>query len=1197
MLKLRHASALSLLLCSCVAETDESTAESTDGGAGSFDFRVAEFTPDDALRSLAASLSTNFDAQMATLDPKDRARIANTMAWEDEHPRALRVRRTQRQTVRHVSARYLAHDDAPKGPKPEPSQERAELLFALGGIGSALMALGPDESVVFDHDVVLSTGHVKFVFEHRFADRPVYEGQVVVTLDEQGRLTQFDAGPAAKINPMNQMSIDEGDAVEIAATDLKDLADPLWEGVEIKVHRTTKMVANLGALTGVDEDRHIWRIELRGADDMPGDREVLVDGETGVVLASIERTEYMLDSSDTVTPWEGIIENNPTMEPSGPAWTGDLWDHPTEGCASIEDPPLGDDDLARDWNESKAALCEATRWIEASSGVPWREWFDPSGSGVEIRIGLTPRLSVGINTGRWIGLARGVARAEVIGHELFHTVLRASERGSLVRHAGEQLGVVEHMCDTFGMLLERRFPHRTEDACLLNDDPDTMAAHAEIDLDPDDTSLAYRWCSDEGEARPWRNVCEPELVNSGWCEGASRYNDLGYNVYDIYGQTSGNSEHVASHTNLGIGNRVMMALLGETRAGFQPTRMLAADDATVLDLLLQTAEALDGEADWSNYADTLLASARELDPGVAPGPLERNLRASFARAQLWTRPSVVTAGSPASPELVESTPHGRIAAASTFVDVVGSAGLERTYLFYRPHRFSSEVRYVWRDDPAGDEDAVATAGWQGSCELPDVSTYNSVSAVGRQDGGLWVAYNDASGADEVGTLRVTGLTPGGEATTADPCGDAWAEVVPVQARSMIGAPSIEDWVAASNRTLCDLFDVEFGGITLPFHSIGAMGPSVGDCVDITEEMPPWAGTYVPEGFPPFIGKVLFPQLALGLLDSLPVPFDPENPYIDIDTGPVEQTVPLVPLLRDDLDLQDDLAEFGVVGPRFARAFQEHGKAEALLADMRLEWELDGGGDPKSGLPSGEIKTIAFGFSEAKLVVAFRDPSGAVRVAPFMDPRPISDIPMLESNPVADPVLATASREVREGSGAFVELDYLYVVYGTTADDGAGPVGDRVTYRVAGFVEDPNDPTGFKAEIFAPATRLDDIHDVKGQKRQVDYRTLRTLQTPTVAGRRNMLDMFVVGLQRSLHEPSDGPVAQLGFSESRVRHVKLNVEPDGKLTWDSERPVLLPQTAATPTGTPGAGAALHTQTRSKLRWFYANGTELQVRSRR
>jgi len=1131
---------------------------------------------------------------MEALDPKDRARIANAMAWEDEHPRELRVSRSRRRSVRHVSARYLAHDDAPNGPKQEPSLERAELLFAPGGIGRALIALGPDESVVYDHDVVLQSGRVKFVFEHRFADYEVYAGQVVVTLDDEGRLTRFDAGPAAKLDPVNQLSLDESDAVAFALTDLKDLNDPLWEGVEIKLHRTTKMVANVESLTGADEDRYIWRIELRGADDQPGDREVLVDAETGEILASIERTQYMLDSKDTITPSEGTIGPRAEIVAAGPPWTGDLWDDPTEGCANIGDPPVGDDALMRDWDESKAALCEGTRWIETASGVPWREWFDPENDGIHLKIGLTPLLSVGINTGSWIGLAQGVARAEVIGHELFHTALGASGRTSLGGGA-EQLGVVEHMCDTFGLLLERRFPNRTEDACSLNNDLDSMDAHAEIDLDPNSTRYAYRWCSDEGEARPWRSACEPETVNSGWCEGASRYSDLGYNVYDVYGQTSGPNQHVASHTNLGIGNRVLMALLGESRAGFEPTRMLSADDATVLDLLLQTAETLSGDVDWSNYADTLLASARELDPGVAPGPIERNLRASLSRAQVWTRPSTVTAGSPASPELLEPTPEGQVTAASTFVRVAGSPGLERTYLFYRPNRFSSEVRYVWRDDPAGDEYAAPTRGWQGSCELPGVSTYNSVSAVGRQDAGIWVAYNDAASADEVGTLRVTGLTPGGEATDADPCGDAWAEVVPLQARSMVGAPSIEDWIAASHRTLCDLFEVEFGGITLPFHSIGAMNPNVGDCVDITEQMPPWAGTYVPDGFPPFISKVLFPQLASGPLDSLPVPFDPENPVIN--TGPVEQAIPLMTLLRDDEELQDDLSGFGVVGPRFAKAFEDVGQPEATLADMRLEWDLDGGGDPKTGLPTGELKAIAFRFSEAKLVVAFRDSSGSVRVAPFMDPRPTSDIPMLESNPVADPVLATASREVREGVGAFAELDYLYVVYGTTADDGAGPVGNRVTYQVAGFVDEPNEPSAFKAEIFAPPTRLDNILDVNGERRQVDYRTLRTLQTPAVAGRRNMLDIFVVGLRAGQHAPSDGPVGEIGVQSDRIRHVKLNVEVDGKLTWDSERPVLLTETDAAHTGTAGAGAALQTRGRSKLRWFYANGTELQVRSRR
>ena len=1178
-----------LVMTGCLAESDTPASLAEDS-----DETRALFGPEEALGILAKSLAAHFDSQMALLEKVERAKIANAMAWADEHPLELRVNRGRRHTVTHVSARFLAHDDLPKA-DPGPTDERAQALFKADGIGSALMALGPDESVELQHQVPLPNDAVKFVYEHRFAGLPVYAGEVVVTLDKAGRLTSFAAGPAASIDPTNQLTVSEKDAVANAIKDLEDRKDPIWTGLQIELGKVTQMIANVEPWIGVDEDRFVWRVELSGGDGQLGTREVVVDGSTGKVLTSIEHTS-LLDHPDTVQRYSGVIGDEP-YTPVGEKWFGDDRYNPMDGsapwetgCASATDSPSGSTALERDWDETKAALCETSSMF-GDDDYLWRQWFDPSGGeGVHVGIGLTPFLSGGVNNHRGgIFLAEGVGRAEIVGHELFHSAFVPENRITSFRASKESKGIIEHMCDVFGVLLERRFDHRVEGGvCSMNNDPDSMAAAASINLDPESTTIAYRWCSDEMIERPWRNTCEPMQINSGWCEGAARYADLGANVYDIYGETSGPNNYVASHTNLGIGNRIYMALLGEESAGFLPGRSIAMGDDSALELLLNTARTLMGSVDWASYGETMLAAARDMDVGVAPGSIERQLRSYLAAARVWTPPAEVRAE-----VVVDPTHESQVAAASTFVRVLGSPGVERTYVFYRPESSSDTVEYVWRDDPAGGSLAAATATWQGPCNLPGVETKHAVAATGREDGGIWVAWNDAISVGATGTLRVTGLAPGGEATSVDKCGDSWAEVPAAQPRSMIGAPAIADWVSASDRTLCEIVEADFPELELPFRAWGSSGFQAGNCVDIGERIPPWILKIIPDSVPKFIIDQLFWRLDKGPGAGIPAPFDPHNP--NIVSGRVEHRIPLVTML-DDPDFEAELAKLEVVGPRFAEAFATHGAADARTAELLFGWKIGLDGDPKTGLPSGQIETIELRFANAQLIVAFRDPDGALRVVPFTDPRPTAEIPLLEANPVADPALATASQRVQDpDTGLFAELEFLYVVYGTEEDDGEGPVPNRLNFRFTGFLDQPGDPEAFSEAIFAPAERLDMIKDEAGLRRRVDYRTLRTLRTPVIAGTRGALDVFVVSLTAPSHEPSDGPLEEAYTRGNRIRHVSLDVAIDGTLKWDSERPVLLTNTELSES-TPGqAGGAMYTQ-RNILRWFYPNGTQLSVRSR-
>ena len=327
--------------------------------------------------------------------------------------------------------------------------------------------------------------------------------------------------------------------------------------------------------------------------------------------------------------------------------------------------------------------------------------------------------------------------------------------------------------------------------------------------------------------------------------------------------------------------------------------------------------------------------------------------------------------------------------------------------------------------------------------------------------------------------------------------------------------------------------------------------------------------------------------------GIPAPFDPRNP--DLGIGRVEHRIPLLTMLGDS-PLEGELGKFEVIGPRFAEAFETHGLPDARTAELVFGWQLGPKGDPETGLPDGMIETIEFRFADASLIVAFRDPEGALRVVPFTDPRPTEEIPLLATDLVADPALATASKRLRDpDTDLFAELEFLYVVYGTEEDDGAGPVANRLNYRVTGFLEDPDDPAAFKEEIFAPAERLDMIRDVSGFRRQVDYRMLRTYRTPVVTGKEGALEVFVVSLREPSHEPTDGFESETSRSVDRIRHVSLTVGVDGKLSWDSERPVLLTNTAVSDGAAGEAGGAMHNH-RGKLRWFYPNGTQLEIRSR-
>lgn len=1115
----------------------------------------------------------------AKLKASDQAALLDTLAWAGDDPFALHVRRGPRGQIAGVSARLLAYDATPTLPA-APSIDRAKALLDPGGLVRVLLGIGDDEVFEQRGSMPLAGGEVRFDFVQRHDDLLVHGATAHVVLDAAGRLRRVDATTVPIVSPSDKVVLDDAAAIGIAIADLDSRAEPLWKDVDVEATDAELVLVDHTPIDGQLHERVAWRVRLRAKlPHVAGDREVLVDAELGGVVASIEHARFALDGNDSLAVVSGVIGGSLAMGPA--RWVG------TDGCVPPPFEPSDSPAVRGDLEEAVAALCEADTMLVERTSRDAQFWLDPHGTGISFGVGATPGISIGMNSGGRISFAAGAGRAEIIGHELWHTVM-GSSRTAFTPGAPEGSAIEEHMVDIFGMLLERRLDRR-EDDCLVSDDPDTMAAiGAQVPM----PGFSNRPCALEGTPQPWRNACDPTQDNGGWCEGAARYGDMAAGPFDAYGpgEPAMTDSHVASHTNLGIGNRTILGLLGEV----DDVPAITAGDAGVEALFVDATVRLPPHSQWSNWADAWVAAAAALDHGDTPGPIESRLRRAYNDAMLWTVPTeVMPSVGGGTAARVDARVDSRPAAAS----VVLPGGAELTYVFYRDS--SNALRYVRRREPAGGAFAEPTST-VGPCTVPGVTTHHDPAAVGRADGALFVAFNDTAVAGTPGNLQLRSLTSAGLGTA---CDDVWAPMEPGAERVVVGAPALASWTASADRTICDELGGAFG-TPFPLITAGAMGLQIGDCVEVIERIPIIDITKLDPSLGPdfwdLLGQPLDQLPALGD----PSWFDPANP--GLREGLVVDTLPLLRLFAKPDATTTALGKLPNVGPQLARALDPVRGADAVLGELELAWDGVTLGD---GFPEGTIETVSLRFVDERLVVAFRDEADRLRVVQVTDTRETDGddpIPVLTTSFVGDPALGTASARVREWGMPSVELEYLYAMY-VHADPDDPTLTNRLSYRVATLLPHdaiPGDPTAFRETLFDAPRRIDDIAEVEGERRQVSYAYARTLRTPVLAGTLGRMNLFTVTLAHGSGAPDDALMTEGPSNSNRVRWASLVVGPNGKLSFDSERPVILPETRVSPIfGTQStAGAAVVTHGRGRVEWYYATnidemGPRMQRRARR
>jgi hypothetical protein len=1168
----------------CVLGLFTGSCGGSSGGSAASVTTVAQAlkNPSEALIELQKSLDASVPQLLSQLPPKDRANLVNGMAWYDEDPRGLRAAHGVRGQVAHVSSRFLAYDPAPGLPA-TPSIERANLALSQGGVARALANAGPSDqlSVVRSHGLL--GGAKRYIAQQRWNGTPVYHATLSMDLSATGRLTRFDAAIVPSVQPASGNLVSSAAALPFAVQHLTAKGAP-WTLGPVTTLETEAVIVHRLEFGGPDDARHAWRFLMTVPGYASAFREVLVDRITKSVIASVDQVQY-LNANDDIFRSSGRIGIDASTV--GPIlWRGN------ESCPGPTSGLTGGSVELRDLDEAKATLCEAEN-VFATFGPEFgtpnpRDWMEEGTEGMHVGIGAEPGLSVALNGFDVMLFAQGMARAEIVGHEIFHTTTgRFSLSSRDGGDAGETAAISEHLSDAFGTLLERRFPLRREDDCALDDDEDSMNVIATQDPTTIPLEFAFRPCSGAGIPQPWRFTCDPRRDNGGWCEGAMSYRNVAFNKYDAYGDTSTRtSSNIASHTNLGIGNRVVMSLLGEVSAG--PFTVHGVGDTEVMRLVLGTTVALGTGTDWSSYAQTMIDVAAGLSGGVPMSALEQETRSALANAQIWSMPEPVMPRSASGMTSMPNPPPNTRPAVATVALTGDHAGRERTFVFYRPSATSTALEFAWRDDVAGGESSELSDGWMGPCSLPGAVTNGSPAAAGS-DQSLFVAWGEPTSTPGESTLRGLRLTGEDATEVTSGCGFDWTNNDPLQERRMQGSPSIAVWGASENLTLCEVFAQDFPGLTFPFRTIGAMGIQIGDCVDIGERIPGMPHDLLPH-FPDDIFEIF-----KGFDDSpgtwLPQPGDPMAAQIpDFDPDHAAR-IDLVSQLQGDKQTQDWFRKLpDPLGKRFGNAFDRYGTANAAGIEAIIQQKAAFG---KDGFPEGTVQTVDLRFFDDILVVAFRDEDGNMRSTTWTDFTPTSDIALISDAPNTDPALTQARTLTVDEHGHRLEANFLYVVYGTSETVG-GTARPRLSYRWA-TTFDP-DIGGLRSDSFADEQSLDSTIETIGVRRKRDYRFIRTNQTPVVAGGNQELHAFVVTRNSTAEQPDDAAVGDLAATSNRIRHAVFRPNAAGKLFPVSERPVIVNRSALTTSfANAQAGAATATNARRRVRWFYPNGSSLGMRS--
>lgn len=1134
-----------------------------------------------ALNGVTQQLHLQVDTMLEEMPAKDRAALNNSLAWYDTSATALQMTRGHRGHITSLSGRFLAHDAHPQLP-PIPDEIRAKAFFDEGGLGRELLNLGPEDEMVLVSVSDLGKNR-RFVFQQYWQQIPLHEGTYTLDLDAEGHLRAMGGFAVPNLVPATGKIISTHDAIDVAIAGLEASDDPTWEGSEPLADSVEAVVVNLFATAGKDLDRLAWKVTLLPADEGMGHYVALVDQLDGSLLHG----ENQLALHDIRVDWQG----------------GGHLDYSTHATTCPPTITPSATTTINDWDESEVTrtLCEAndffrTRGSELGHGdMDYWLFRSPEGTGApHLDINIIGPISLSIGKNNYAGqieLVRGAARAEILGHELGHSMCKNGNHRINTRGL-EGDGIEEHICDVLGIFLERRLgPAHQEDPDLLGDDCHTQMVISDLrnsqrpcincNGEPACGGTCGPDCGPSPACvnKPWRSFAHPADANGGWCTGSLDHDQMVYNTYDAYHRDTWMTydSYVPGHVNLGIGNRAIASLMrdsGPTSESLGGIRVNRLGQETVERLFLRAYTNINGSVDWASYAQAWADAARDLFGAAMVSHQEKAVRSAFSGVRVWSTSTQMDRQQGTEIRKVRTPYTTRPGIASLRL----AEGMERTFIFYTDTT-TGAIHYMWRDEALGGPYADAPTGiFSETHTIPGAHTRYSPAVVGS-DLGLYLVWNQIEEGEDVGLMQGVFLSRMAESANYD---TAWEPFPPGNERPMKGAPSLALWAPPRSEVDCEILRTQFPGASFPFRTTGAMGLVMGDCFEVYERIDP---------------RLLIPDMGPYLLDrfrdvldsdpvrSIPTGIDAAAPRVNPGEA-LNHRMDLLPMVAEEPDLVDGLRNLADgVGDAFSEVF------DAKNPHLGPTFTLDLGMGAEDIDP--EIERFSLIFRAHNLMVAFRDEEGGLRTTRYQDTRPNAETPLMDADPnPVDPTLAVVDVE-----GARIPGQYLYVLYNKRAlgEEGAW-IPNRLTYRV--ITEEPAFPLLLGA--FTPARFIDDIR-VNGTYRYGDYRLTRTKHTPVAAGSTDTLHLFVVALYDTGLDMHPRDNTDVPTDDNRIRYTRLRVAANGTLQPGSERPVVLTNTglgADISAGlAPQAGAAFVTRNRGQLRYYYPTAAEMTVRSKR
>lgn len=560
------------------------------------------------------------------------------------------------------------------------------------------------------------------------------------------------------------------------------------------------------------------------------------------------------------------------------------------------------------------------------------------------------------------------------------------------------------------------------------------------------------------------------------------------------------------------------------------------------------------------------------------GTYESAARTAAGAVGLWQPPQLVHVATGMLPgghiltDQVEIDGRFKPAVASFLLE---DGATERVFVFYRPpdslERRDWRILYIFQDRPTSLGD-YETPSWRGPYEVPGALTAYGPTATSSDDI-VVVAWNHRNPSGLAGGVQGAYIKFD---TSSAPVGGFWQDLPDTGSqRIAVGTPSIVYWSPKGYRVDCG--GLSLTGITpYPFESLGPYGDTFADCYEMSED--PGAGSTPPSLIPGADSFIMYEQMREMLnteeARATPAVYDPVAPRRTDAYMNSSFRMHLRPQTTDQSSEVDIISALpGQVGEHWSWLQESSNPLAHAHAEFRLDFETDENGERS-------YHTLSTHFEIEWLALAFRTPGNSIYVTDWSDDRSTSMLePVATSVMPVDPSLAEVDTQEYIGPtplGAwFAERSLLYVYYvDDSADNGSK---DNLAYRYAETFTDAGQLDGEAFEFPEFVNRITDhrvLDPESGVGHKIDFKFARTMYSPSVATKGNLMYLFVVGREMSADNYFVEDPADTIWNSSTDRFANLirfgvvrpegyeHLDPDpnpGMLTWHGERMVLLPRT--------------------------------------